>query len=41
MMHMNERKQEASRDKGERSREMVRTPFFHSGGEEKSSRIET
>ena len=41
MTHTDERKQEASRDKGECSREMVRTPFFHSGGEEKSSQIET
>jgi len=40
-MHMDKRKQEASRDKGECSREMVRTPFFHSGGEEKSSQRKT
>ena len=40
-MHTDERKQEASRDKGECSKEMVRTSFFHSGGEEKSSQIET
>ena len=37
MTHTDERKQEASRDKGECSREIVRTSFFHSRGEEKSS----